>query len=57
MDDDTTFYIITGGMIKLTALMEDRPHGLVEKNKIDQCRDYLKDNGVYDTDSFIEIFF
>lgn len=57
MDDDQTFYVITGGMIKLTALMEDRPHGLYERNKINQCSDYLKDKGVYDTDSFIEIFF
>mgnify|MGYP003612138012 CR=1 FL=1 len=57
VDDDKIFYVITGGMIKLTHLMESRPHGLFEKNKINQCRDYLKDKGVYDTDSFIEIFF
>lgn len=57
VDDEKTFYVITGGMIKLTGLMEDRPHGLYERNKINQCRDYLKDKGVYDADSFIEIFF
>lgn len=57
MDEDQTFYVITGGMIKLTALMEDRPHGLYERNKINQCSDFLKDKGVYDTDSFIEISF
>ncbi|UQD57096.1 hypothetical protein [Flavobacterium sp. K5-23] len=57
IDENKTFYVITGGMIKLTGLMEDRPHGAYERNKINQCSDYLKDYGVYDTDSFIEIFF
>jgi len=50
-------YIITGGIIKLTHNMEDRNHGLKEKTKINQCRDYLKTIGVYDLDSFFEICF
>ena len=56
-DEDDTLFVITGGMIKLTHLMEDRPHGLIERNKINRCKDFLKNNGVIDTDSFIEIFF
>lgn len=55
--DENTFYVITGGMIKLTQNMEDRKHGEDERTKLNRCRDYLKDNGVYDADSFFEIFF
>lgn len=56
-DSEQPMFVITGGMIKLTHLMEDRPHGLIERNKIKRCKDFLKNNGVIDTDSFIEIFF
>jgi hypothetical protein len=31
-----------------------RPHTQKEMQKIDRCRDYLKDNGVFDADSFYE---
>jgi len=54
---DENNYVITGGAIKLTQLMQDRPHTNQELIKINKCRDYLKDHGVYDTDSFQEIFF
>lgn len=52
-------YVITGGTIKLDRqhLMKDRKHTLKELNKINKCRDYLKDKGVIDNDSFQEIFF
>lgn len=57
IDDGT--YVITGGTIKLDGqhLMKDRDHTLKELNKINKCRDYLKDEGVIDNDSFQEIFF
>lgn len=55
--DENTFYVITGGMIKLTERMEDRNHGKHERTKLNGCKDFLKDNGVYDADSFFEIFF
>lgn len=56
-DPNEPMFVITGGMIKLTHLMEDRPHGKIELAKINKCKDYLKENGVIDTESFIEIFF
>lgn len=56
-DEENTFYVITGGMIKLTLNMEDRNHGKHERTKLNGCKDFLKDNGVYDADSFFEIFF
>lgn len=56
-DDENTFYVITGGMIKLTLNMEDRKHGDDERTKLNRCKDFLKDKGVYDADSFFEIFF
>lgn len=56
-DDENTFYAITGGMIKLTLLMEERPHGKDEKTNLNRCRDFLIEKGVYDADSFFEIFF
>lgn len=63
---DENNYVITGGTIKLDSgaikfnnqyQMKDRPHTKKELDKINKCRDYLKDNGVYDDDSFQEIFF
>lgn len=54
---DENNYVITGGAIKLTQLMQDRPHTQEELNKINKCRDFLKDEGVIDSDSFQEIFF
>jgi hypothetical protein len=56
-DEENTFYVITGGMIKLTQNMEARKHGEEERTKLNRCKDFLKDNGVYDADSFFEIFF
>lgn len=45
-------YIITGGAIKLTRKMEDRPHTQIELDKLNRWRQYLADNGVFDKDSF-----
>ena len=63
---DENNYVITGGTIKLDDgaiahnhhyRMQDRPHTNNELSKINQCRDYLRDEGVIDNDSFQEIFF
>jgi hypothetical protein len=56
---DDNNYVITGGAIKLDNqhLMQDRDHTQKELVKINRCRDYLKDEGVIDDDSFQEIFF
>jgi len=56
---DINTYVITGGAIKLTHQMEikkgGRPHTEKELNKLDICRNYLKEHGVYDADSFNEL--
>lgn len=49
-------YIITGGTIKLTATMQEREHTLLELEKLNECRDYLKQNGVFDQDSFVDFY-
>lgn len=48
-------FIITGGAIKLTHAMQDRAHTQKELGKLNQCRQYLLDNGVFDSDSFISM--
>lgn len=45
-------YLITGGAIKLTAKMDERSHTMAELAKLEQVRNYLIDNGVYDLDGF-----
>ncbi len=52
---DTNCYLVTGGSIKLTQYMKDRPHTQKEWEKLNQVKDYLKQNGVFDEDSFFEL--
>lgn len=47
-------YIITGGAIKLTATMSERPHTQLELEKIEQVRRFLLDEGIVDDDGFID---
>lgn len=49
---DTNCFVITGGAIKFHHLNKDRLHTLKEMQKIESCRGYLKDNNVFDFDSF-----
>jgi hypothetical protein len=51
---DNNCFVITGGAIKFTHLMEERPHTLTELNKIKSCKDLLLSHGVFDADSFYE---
>lgn len=48
-------YIVTGGAIKLTRTMQEREHTLIELEKLRRCKEYLKANGVFDQDSFVEL--
>ena len=52
---DTNTYVITGGAIKLTHEMKVRLHTAKELDKLELCRNYLKDQGVFDVDSFNEL--
>lgn len=57
-------FIITGGAIKLNGgiiaarkefRMQDRSHTHEELKKLNRCKDYLHDLGVFDEDSFVEL--
>ena len=39
----------------MTHAMQDRAHTQEELGKLNQCRQYLLDNGVFDSDSFISM--
>lgn len=51
---DTNCFVITGGAIKFHHLNKDRQHTQKEMEKLDKCRNYLKENFVIDADSFYE---
>lgn len=52
---ETNVYIVTGGSIKLTRTMQEREHTSEELIKLNRCKSYLKDHGVFDQDSFVEL--
>lgn len=53
---ESNVYVITGGAIKLPLqhLMKDREHTQKELIRLNTARDYLKNNGIFDEDSFFE---
>ena len=51
---EKTVFVITGGAIKLTQTMQERPHTWEELKKMDRCREFLKTNGIFDQDSLID---
>ena len=53
LEEDT--YLVTGGAIKLTKLMEERTHTLSELGKMEKVRNYLLSQGAHDLDSFEEM--
>lgn len=53
---DENCFVITGGAIKLTHLMEERNHTREELLKLENCRNFLQENDVHDSDSFYEFF-
>lgn len=48
-------YVVTGGAIKLTRTIQEREHTAAELAKLNRCKAYLKANGVFDQDSFVEL--
>lgn len=52
---EPNIYIVTGGAIKLTRTMQEREHTQRELDKLNCCKNYLKSNGVFDIDSFVEL--
>lgn len=51
---DESIYIVTGGAIKLTANMYEREHTNKELRKLEQCRDFLIEQGIIDAEGLIE---
>lgn len=51
---DSGVYLVTGGAIKLTATMSERSHTMAELAKLERVRNYLIDNGVFDTAGLID---
>lgn len=51
---DEDCFLITGGAIKFHHLMKDKPHTQKELSKLHRCKEFLKENGVNDRDSFFE---
>lgn len=47
-------YLITGGAIKLTLMMEARTHTKEELRKINMCRDFLIAQGIVDHEGLID---
>lgn len=52
---DDNCFVITGGAIKFTHFMNDRKHTKDELHKLESAKQYLKENGVSDSDSFFEL--
>lgn len=52
---ESNCFVITGGAIKFTRLMDEREHTKQQLNKIESLRDYLIENQVIDKDSFQNI--
>ena len=48
-------YVVTGGAIKLSRTMQEREHTALELDKLNRCKAFLKANGVFDQDSFVEL--
>lgn len=48
-------YVITGGAIKMSQKMQEHTDTCLELNKLQTARNYLKNKGVFDDDSFYEL--
>ena len=51
---DDNLFLITGGAIKMSQEMKDHPLTAKERLKLFHARDWLKDNGIFDNDTFFE---
>lgn len=52
---DDGIFLITGGTIKLTHLMNERKHTVEQLARMEQVRDYLIENGVIDSDGLKDL--
>jgi hypothetical protein len=54
---ESNHYVITGGALKPTKYMDEGAETLLELEKLERCRNYLQDQGVYDALTFNELIF
>jgi|SRR5699024_8969178 len=52
---DENCFVITGGAIKMSQKMQEHPDTDNELLKLRKAKEYLRENGVFDTDSFYEL--
>ena len=52
---DKNCFVITGGAIKMSQIMQGHPDTVNELKKMKIARAYLNENGVFDEDSFYEL--
>lgn len=52
---DDNCFVITGGAIKMSQTMQEHPDTDNELKKLEKARAFLKENGVFDEDSFFEL--
>lgn len=51
---DSGIYAITGGAIKLTEFMEERPHTEEELRKLGKYKSFLQEESIFDKDSLLD---
>ena len=51
---DSRYYVITGGAIKQSQEMRDNALTREELKKLEQCRNFLIDNDIFDSGSFMD---
>jgi hypothetical protein len=51
---DSSYYVVTGGAIKQSQEMRDHLLTREELKKLEQCRNFLIDNDIFDSDSLID---
>lgn len=52
---DEDCFVITGGAIKVSQTMQEHELTNIELNKLNRCKQYLNENGVFDNESFFEL--
>lgn len=52
---DEDCFVITGGAIKISQSMQEDECTIEELAKLNRCKDYLNENGIFDIDSFYEL--
>lgn len=48
-------YLVTGGCIKLTRAMQDRPHSALHIKRLEKCIEFLKEEGITDVQGIVEL--